>query len=57
MVCDQALAVDDYQWSDDKTKLLIYANSRKVWRHKSRGDYWLLEFDTGTLWQLGGELK
>ena len=54
---DQALAVDDYQWSDDKSKLLIYANSRKVWRQRSRGDYWVLEFDTGKLWKLGGEMS
>ncbi|MBU2675991.1 MAG: S9 family peptidase [Gammaproteobacteria bacterium] len=54
---DQALAVDDYQWSDDNSKLLIYSNSRKVWRQRSRGDYWILEFDGQKLWQLGGELS
>lgn len=52
----QALAVDDYQWSDDKSKLLIFANSRKVWRQRSRGDYWILEFDSDRLWQLGGDV-
>jgi dipeptidyl-peptidase-4 len=52
---EQALAVDDYQWSDDKSKLLVYANSRKVWRQKTRGDYWVLEFESGELWQLGGD--
>ena len=53
----QALAVDNYQWSEDKSKLLIYANSRKVWRQKSRGDYWILQLDSGELWQLGGEMS
>lgn len=52
---DQALAVDDYQWSDDGSKLLIYTNSVKVWRSKSRGDYWVLEIESGQLRQLGGE--
>lgn len=52
---DQALAVDDYHWSDDKKKLLLYTNSRKVWRQRSRGDYWILEIDSGELWQLGGD--
>jgi dipeptidyl-peptidase-4 len=33
---DQALVIDDYQWSDDKSQLLIFANSRKVWRQRSR---------------------
>ncbi len=52
---DQALAVDDYRWSDDKSRLLIIANSRKVWRKRSRGDYWVLDVDGGRLWQLGGD--
>jgi dipeptidyl-peptidase-4 len=52
---DRALTVDDYSWSEDRSKLLIYTNSVKVWRTKSRGDYWLLDRDSGDLWQLGGE--
>jgi len=52
---DMALVVDDYQWSDDQSKLLIYTHAEYVWRKKSRGDYWVLELDTGELWQLGGD--
>jgi len=51
---DKALSIDDYSWSEDRSKLLIYTNSVKVWRTKSRGDYWLLNLDSGDLWQLGG---
>jgi dipeptidyl-peptidase-4 len=54
---EQALAVDDYQWSDDGTRLLVYANARKVWRQRSRGDYWILELDSGELWPLGGDQR
>lgn len=54
---DNALAVDSYAWSDDKTKLLIFANARKVWRHRDRGDYWLLDIDSGKLTALGGEQR
>lgn len=54
---DAALAIDDYQWSDDKRQLLIYANSRKVWRQRSRGDYWVLNIESGELKQLGGDLR
>ncbi len=54
---DLSLPVDDYHWSDDNAKLLLYTNARKVWRQRSRGDYWLLEFDTGELWQLGGDKR
>jgi len=52
---DKALVVDDYQWSDDKARLLIYTNAEYVWRKKSRGDYWVIELDSGELWQLGGD--
>ncbi len=49
------LVVDDYSWSADQSQLLIYTNSQKVWRDKTRGDYWLLSRATGELRQLGGE--
>lgn len=47
------LAIDDYIWSDDRSKLLIYTNSKKVWRSNSRGDYWLFDMSSRTLKQLG----
>ena len=51
---EKALTIDDYSWSKDRSKLLIYTNSVKVWRTKSRGDYWMLDVISGDLWQLGG---
>ncbi|MEO0423571.1 MAG: DPP IV N-terminal domain-containing protein, partial [Pseudomonadota bacterium] len=51
---DTPLVVDDYHWSEDRTQLLIYTNSQKVWRQKTRGDYWVLSFESGKLRQLGG---
>ena len=51
---ENALTIDDYLWSEDRSKLLIYTNSVKVWRTKSRGDYWILDVASGDLWQLGG---
>ncbi|MCP4254499.1 MAG: S9 family peptidase [Candidatus Scalindua sp.] len=51
----KALSIDNYIFSDDRSKLLIYTNSKKVWRSKSRGDYWLFDFDKNTLAQLGGK--
>jgi len=50
-----ALSIDDYTFSDDRSKLLIYTNSKKVWRSKSRGDYWLYDFSSNQLSQLGGK--
>jgi len=52
---ETALTIEDYIWSEDRSKLLIYTNNVKVWRTKSRGDYWLLDVNSGDLWQLGGD--
>ena len=51
------LRVEDYTWSEDKTKLVIYTNSRRVWRRNTRGDYWLLDVAAGTIRQLGKGLE
>ena len=51
------LRVEDYTWSEDKTKLVIYTNSRRVWRRNTRGDYWLLDVAAGTVRQLGKGLE
>ena len=47
------LAIADYVWSDDGGKLLIFTNTRKVWRQNTRGDYWVLDRKTGSLKQVG----
>ncbi len=51
----KALVVDDYQWSKDQSKLLIYTNAEYVWRDKTRGEYWVLNIEDGALWELGEE--
>lgn len=50
---DKPLAIHDYIWSEDRQKLLIYTNSKKVWRSNSRGDYWMLDLSSNKLTQLG----
>lgn len=52
---DKPLRMDAYQWSNDKTKLLIFANTERVWRYNTRGDYWVLDLQTKSLVQLGGD--
>jgi dipeptidyl-peptidase-4 len=49
------LEIDDYAWSQDQALLLIYTNSQRVWREKTRGDHWLLDRAGRRLTQLGGE--
>lgn len=51
------LPVSDYEWSSDHTKLLVFTNTKKVWRYHTRGDYWVLDINSGQLTQLGKNLK
>ncbi len=48
------LEVEDYDWSPDGSKLLIFTESRPVWRQNNRGDYWILDRTANTLRKLGG---
>src|SRR5689334_8453290 len=48
------LDVDDYAWSADGRRLLIFTNTRKVWRQNTRGDYYVLDVAGGTQKKLGG---
>jgi len=49
------LAIDDYAFSDDQSLLLIYTNSKRVWRANTRGDYWVLDRTSHELRKLGGD--
>ena len=40
------LDIEDYSWSADGQKLLIFTNTQKVWRENTRGDYWVLDLKT-----------
>ena len=50
----EPLSIEDYAWSPDKKKLLIFTNTRKVWRQNTRGDYWVLDESAMKLAKLGG---
>ena len=41
------LAVENYEWSPDQGRLLIYTNSKQVWRLNTRGEYWVLARASG----------
>ncbi|MEO6391440.1 MAG: S9 family peptidase [Pyrinomonadaceae bacterium] len=49
----QPMEIDDYEWSADNAQLLIFTNTKKVWRYNTRGDYWVLKVKSGKLQQLG----
>ncbi|MEP7226853.1 MAG: DPP IV N-terminal domain-containing protein, partial [Gemmatimonadales bacterium] len=48
------LVVDDYSVSADGNQLLVFTNSKKVWRENTRGDFWALDLAGGRLHRLGG---
>ena len=50
---ENPLSIRDYQWSDDNSKLLLFTNTRRVWRYHTRGDYWVLDLSSGKLQQVG----
>ena len=49
------LAVHDYALSKDRARLLIFTNSKRVWRQNTRGDYWVLDRASRELRKLGGD--
>jgi len=48
------LDIDDYAWSPDGKRLLVFTNTKKVWRQNTRGDYYVLDVAGGTQKKLGG---
>ena len=51
------LEIYSYSWSPDGGKLLIFTNTKKVWRTNTRGDYWTFDLSNQKLRQLGGDAK
>jgi dipeptidyl-peptidase 4 len=50
------LQISFYSFSADQQRLLIFTNTKKVWRLNTRGDYWVLDRNSGSLTQLGKTL-
>jgi dipeptidyl-peptidase-4 len=48
------LSINNYDWSKDGKKLLIFTNTKRVWRQNTRGDYWVLDLSYWDLHKLGG---
>ena len=49
----EPLMIRNFTFSDDGKKVLIYTNTRRVWRYDTRGDYWVLDLATRQLSQAG----
>ena len=51
------LGIAEYSLSEDRSKMLIFTNTRRVWRYNTRGDYWTLDLKTKQLSQIGASQK
>ncbi len=49
----QPLSVANFSFSEDGQKVLIFTNSKRVWRYNTRGDYWVYDLAAKTLKQIG----
>ncbi len=54
---DTPIFIEDYFWSDDLNKMLIFTNSKRVWRSNTKGDYWIYDLKSKELFQVGQGLE
>jgi dipeptidyl-peptidase-4 len=47
------MKVKDFFFSGDETKIVLFTNSKRVWRLETRGDYWVMDLTSKKLSQLG----
>ncbi len=52
----RSIGIRSFTFSADETKLLIYTNTKKVWRLDTKGDYWYYDLAGGGLKQVGKSL-
>lgn len=52
----EPLKIEHFSFSEDQKKVLLFTNTKKVWRLNTRGDYWVFNFEAGELRQLGKTL-
>ncbi len=45
--------IESFSFSDDGSKVLLYANSKRVWRSNSKGDYWIYDLKEKNLKKAG----
>jgi len=52
----EPLKIAHFSFSSDQQKVLLFTNTKRVWRLHTKGDYWVFDFKTNTLKQLGASL-
>jgi len=49
------MKIESYSLSDDAGKVLIFTNTKRVWRQETRGDYYVFDLKKRELRKLGGK--
>ncbi|MEM7575297.1 MAG: DPP IV N-terminal domain-containing protein [Bacteroidota bacterium] len=47
------LSIESFSLSPDRSKVLIFTNSSRVWRSNTKGDFWIYDLSSQRLQQLG----
>jgi len=50
---EEPLSIRDFSFYAEGQKLLIYTNTKRVWRLDTQGDYWVLDMESKKLQQIG----
>ena len=53
---EKPLQFSFYSFSGDQQKVMLFTNTKRVWRLNTKGDYWILDRPSGNLVQLGKTL-
>ncbi len=46
---DRVVPIEGYEYSPDESKVLIYTDSERVWRYKTKGYYYIYDLEAQTL--------
>lgn len=52
---DKPLEIESYQLDYEKSQLLLFTDAERVWRRRTRGNYWFMDLGSGSLIRLGGD--
>ncbi len=51
----QPLSLDGFEFSGDESRILVFTNSRRVWRANTRGDYYVVDIAGRDIRKVGGD--
>ncbi|NNK80625.1 MAG: prolyl oligopeptidase family serine peptidase, partial [Flavobacteriales bacterium] len=57
LVNDSSMTIEGFSLSPDRSRVIIFTNSSRVWRSNTKGDYWVYDLKTRSLKQLGASFE